>query len=497
MADTARDLLEDGLNILAARRPQWTELDSYHRGTHPRPFAPPGITDEYKALQEMAVAPWLRLVVRTPVQRLRLDGFRMDTKAETDAAFWSGVWVGNSLTSRQNQVYTDGLVHGRGIVGVWPNAKDTARPAVVPESPSRVFVAPNPDNPFESLWAVKAWSSKLPADGRSTYDADPDSAVVYTPDAAYRFRRTGKEWRAELNVRNVLAAVPFVEFTPEVDSSGRYHSMIEPLVPMQRAIDTARFDLLMALQFSAARQRGVTGFDPVIRDEAGQPVWKKDAAGNQILDREGNPIPQMAKMGRPGVDRLLMFPGADTKVWDLPESNLKNYTEVISMLVQQLAAISQVPPQYLLGGMANLSGDALTAAESTLASLVKDLQDSFGAAWSQVAALAGRASGRGIESTPTDPVWGDGQARSFAATVDGIVKLVNAGFPLRGALEMLPGATDAKVSRWMDMARDEVDDPVLARILGKDLGDGGSGPDDGGAAVPATEEALGGGGSAG
>lgn len=229
-----------------------------------------------------------------------------------------------------------------------------------------------------------------------------------------------------------------MEFAPSVDAQGVYHSMIRPLLPMQRAIDTARFDLLLGMQFSAYRQRYITGYDPVVRDGSGEPVFKKDSAGNVILDRNGQPEPVIASPGRPGVDRILAFPGGDTKVFDLPESNLGNYVNVISSLVQHLAAISQVPPQYLLGGLANLSGEALVAAESTLASLVSDMQDSFAGAWAQVAILAGRARGNSDDEIPTDVIWGDGQARGFAQTVDGIQKLISIGFPLRAGLEMLP-----------------------------------------------------------
>lgn len=487
------DLLMEGLTQVVNRSPEWDKLNAHYTGTHERPFAPVGVNTEYRELQEMAVAPWLRLVVKAPVQRLRVDGFRTGSRADTDDEFWANVWTRNSLSARQGLVYTDGMVQGRGIIGVWPG-RDQRFPVVAPESPRNVYVHADPNNPSESLWAVKAWNV---SDDRKNRALDRDRAAVYTRDSVQLFAREKGQWAPTSEVfRNPLGAVPFVEFAPEVDSSGHCHSMIEPLIPMQRAIDTARFDLLLALQFSAARQRAVTGFDPVMRDGDGNVIFKTHADGSPVLDAQGQPVPATMAPGRPGVDRLLVFPGADTKVWDLPESNMSNYVQVISMLVQHLAAISQVPPQYLLGGMANLSGDALTAAESTLASMVADLQLAFASSWAQVAVLAGRAMGRDEGDTPTDVVWGDGQARSFGATVDGITKLIASGFPLQGALEMLPGATDQKVRRWMELAEQEADDPVLSRILGKDVTDDGD-PAGRGAAVPGAAAADGGDGPSG
>lgn len=466
MSDVVRSRLDIGLQMLTKRDPDWKLLEGYHRGTHERPFAPEGVNKEYDELREMAVAPWLRLAVRTPVQRLRADGFRTTKHSDSDEDFWNDVWIANSLESRQRILYTDGVVHGRGVCGVWPNPNNRKQPIIRPESPRAVYIQPSGDDPYVSEWAVKAWISS----NVNNNDGQPevDTAIVYDLKEFHRFKREGRNWVLQFSKPNPLKAIPFVEFCPEVDAEGRYHSMIRPLMPMQRAIDTARFDLLLAMQFSAYRQRFVTGYDPVVRDKDGNVMFKSNADGTPILDRNGQPEPLISSPGRPGVDRLMVFPGELTKVFDLPESNLKNYVDVISSLVQHLAAISQVPPQYLLGGLANLSGEALAAAESTLASLVSDMQDSFAGSFAQVARLAGIARGDDAKSIPTEVVWGDGQARPFSQTVDGIQKLVSLGFPLQGGLEMLPGATDQKVRRWMELAKAEADDPILAQILGKE-----------------------------
>lgn len=480
MVEKVLDRLHQGLSGISRREPGWQELEDYHHGSHPRPFAPEGVNQEYNELREMAVAPWLSLVVKTPVQRLRVDGFRTASGSDADEAFWRDVWVHNGLISRQRLIYTDGSVHGRGVVGVWANLADRSKPVVRPESPNTVYIHPTDDDPFQSAWAVKAWS-------RKDHHGHAEHAVVYDERAFYRFTRSGaNEWELVNDGVNPLGAVPFVEFAPNVDARGEYHSMIRPLIPMQRAVDTARFDLLLGMQFSAYRQRFVTGYDPVARDKDGNPIFRKDANGEIILDKNGQPQPIVVSPGRPGVDRILAFPGEGTKVFDLPESNLANYVNVISSLVQQLAAISQVPPQYLLGGLANLSGEALTAAESTLASLVADLQDSYASSWAQVAVLAGKARGDSGDQIPTDVIWGDGQARSFSQTVDGIQKLVATGFPLRAGLEMLPGATDQKVRRWMALVEQEANDPLLNRILNKDVTDDSGGQE----TVPGAETSI-------
>ena len=477
----ARERLETGLAKLQEQEADWMELEQYHRGEHDLPFAPKGISHEYKDLMEISKAPWLRLVTKTPVQRLRVDGIRTTRSADADEDRWLNVWKANGLDSRQRVVYTDAVVHGRGIFGVWPNVQDKSKPIVRPESPRSIYIRPKDDDPFESDWAIKAFG----ATGAKWNDANPvNTAIIYDETSFVRFERDGDDWIVRNSGVNPLGKIPFVEFSPSVDAEGRHESMIRPLIPMQKSIDVLRFDLLLAAQFAAYRQRIVTGYDPVIRDpETGEPMWKKGPDGNILLDPNGNPMPQVSSPGRPGVDRMMIFDGADAKVFDLPESNLSNYVTVVNNLVQHLAAVSQVPPQYLLGGLANLSGEALAAAESTLAALVADMQLSFGASFEQVMTLAGIAAGD--DDMPSEVIWGDGQARSFSQTVDGIQKLVSIGFPREAGFEMLPSATLEKVRRWMQMIEEEAENPYLERLSGKDnfASDSGGGlpedPDEG------------------
>lgn len=470
MATGPEDLLHDGLETLTQGEKPWDEEDKFYRGEHERPFAPEGVKVEYTQLREMAVAPWLRLIVRAPTQRLRVDGFRTDSSADVDRGVWLNVWKANRLEALQRIPYVDALVHGRGVVSVGPRSARLERPHVNVESPREVTVSYVDTDPFTPEWAVKRWSVVERDGSRKT---TIQYAVVYTAGAYYRYRQVGGgRWALEASGVNPLGRVPFVEFRPESDSRGRTLSMIRPLFPMQRAVDTMRFDLLLAAQFSAYRQRFITGFDPVLRDADGQILWAKKPDGTLLVDENGQPVPMTTKPGRPGVDRMMAFPGEGTKVFDLPESNLGNYVDVIKMLVQQLAAIAQVPPQYLLGDMANLSADALVAAESTLVSLVNDLKYEFGMSWSEVIRLADRAAGGDGDQLASEVVWGDGEARSFAQTADAIVKLIGVGFPREAAFEMLPGATTVKVGQWMDMMRDEMAS-AYATALQEGASDGG------------------------
>lgn len=467
---TLMDLLMQGVAALDQGQPLWQEEDDFYRGKHARPFAPEGVNREYRELQEMAVAPWLRLVAKAPVQRLRVDGFRTDSTSDADMQVWKNHWKANRLDARQRIVYIDAVKHGRGIVSVMRDIKNRERSKILVESPRDVIVVYDDIDVFTPVWAVKRWST---VEGVTNMSAGTpvENAVVYTPQKWARFRRVNAAaWEERTSGRNPVGRVPFVEFLPEQDSLGRPISMLRPLFPMQRAIDTMRFDLLLAAQFSAYRQRAVTGFDPVLRDADGEIIWRKDSSGKIVTNHNGQQVPMLADMGRPGVDRMQIFPGSDTKIWDLAESNLGNYVGTIKMLVQQLAAIAQVPPQYLLGDMANLSGEALDAAESTLGSLSDDLKREFGSSWEDVISLADRSVGGDGLSLASEVIWGDAVAKSFGVVVDGIVKLIGSGFPRAAAWEMLPGATQVKVDAWEKQAITEslAGNPYMNALIGND-----------------------------
>lgn len=456
---TARGYLDRGVTEVERKRRGWDRRQAYFEGRQDLPYAPEGVNTEYLSLREQAVANWLELALTTPVQRLRADGFRTGRDSDADQATWHEVWQANRLDARQRIPYTDMMVHGRGLMSVWPNPGEPRSPVIRPESGRNVHLEPDPEDPFTTLWAVKTFTIDdraaaglvLPSTVVSTRERHV--AVVYDAATWARFEKGGRtytgDWQLVDGGEHPLGEPPFVAFDYNQGAGGQPRPAIDALIPAQDAINTIRFQTLLAMQFSAYRQRVFTGYDPVLRDETGKIVYRTDGNGDPVLDANGQKIPVVASPGRVGVDRALVFPGESTKVFDMPESNLSNYVTVLGEFLSDLFARAQVPPQYLLNRMANLSGDALAGAESTLQSLVSDLQRWCGEALEHVMRLANRARGDTAPDLASEVLWSVAEARSFAQTVDGITKLVTIGFPREAAFEMVPGATPQKVRRWL------------------------------------------------
>lgn len=471
----ARERLAIGLSEIAKKTKPVERREKYIRGEHDLPFAPEGVNDEYNDLREQSLANWIGIAHGAPIQRMRVDSFRSGLGDDADEAIWNGVFQANKFDSRQSLIYSSMMLHGRGIASVWPNKADKSRPIVRPEDFANIHVEMDPDDPFTPLWVVKtftvATTLTLPTGFilPSNTTASRTVGIVYDGKTVTRFEKGGlgesSAWEITFYGLHPMKRPPFALYDYKPDAKGQPWSAIDALMPAQDAINTIRFNMLLAMQFSAFRQRIVTGFDPRATDKEGNFLYKRDPeTGDPVVDVNGNAVPILNTPGRVGVDRLLAFPGNETKVFDLPESNLANYVTMHKEFVVNFFAIAQIPPQYLLSQMSNISGDALAGAESTLASLVQELELAAGEGNEDIAELGWHAMGNTTPfSAKSETVWADAEARSFAQIVDAVVKLVSIDFPKRAAFEMIPGATKQKVDRWIDMSEEEsYDNRLLA-----------------------------------
>lgn len=464
-AATAYEVLREGspeAKVMATR-------EDYLRGKQKLPWVPEGIGAEHQSLREQAIANWMQLPVYAPVQRLRCEGVRTGLGEKTDKAMWRDVWAANRMEARQTIIYQSMMTHGRGIAGVWPNEKKKARPVVRPQSVRNVYIHPDPEDPFTAEYAVKIVKRAVKPNALMVPDGIRESEViafVYDDESWLKLELAGGTWiETSEGGTHPMGAVPFVTFDYRPDANGEIFSPVDPLIPQQDAINTIRFNMLLAMQFSAYRQRVVTGFDPVMRDDNGQIVYMKNPDGSYAM-RDGNRVPMLSDFGRTAVDRMLVFNGEDTKVFDMPESNLSNYVTMLTEFLTQFFATSQVPPQYLLSRMANLSGDAISGAESTLTSLQGELKRYANEGMVELFQMSARAAEQGEPGPDMEMLYADSEVKSFSQIVDGIMKLISGGFPRAAAWEMIPGANQPKVERWMNMADEELSEEIGRLVKG-------------------------------
>ncbi|USH44593.1 portal protein [Streptomyces phage BroPlease] len=463
MADTSpASLAKELLAILDRDEGRLERIDRYIRGHHDDPYMPPHADDEYKLLAKRAVSNWIPLLVGTPAQALYVDGFRSGTTGEGElpaapaskSSEWSH-WQRSRLDARQAAIYRGALGFGHSFVltektpkGVISKGLSAKRTAALYEDPA------NDETPYAALTITAMPKGDVKGKARM-WDGSFEYAVTFAT------KGDADSVRVSRLKRHGSSECPVTRFAASVDLEGRTIGVVEPMIALQDRINQTVFDLLVAQTYTSHEVRYATGMAPPMQMEL------VDANGNVTtdpalavdsrpkLDAAGNPIPANINHN---ARRFLFAEDPDVRFGSLPAGPVGSLIESVDMSIRHLAAISQTPPHHLLGQIANLSAEALLAAETALARKVAEFRSIFGEAWERVFRLAAELEG---ETSAADDFhgevqWRDMESRSLAQAADALGKLAEQlGIPKRGLWKRVPGVTQTEYEDWVDMAEDE------------------------------------------
>ena len=391
---------------------------NYYEGKHRIAYATERFRDIFGRFFPASADNWMQVIVDSPVERLSVQGFRIGgAEAGNDEAAWD-TWTGNKLEVGSRMAHTEAVKTGDAFVLV-NKTVDPVRLTI--ESPTESYVCRDPES-GESLAGIK----RFVAEDEYVY------VVLYLPERYYRFKSqsqykhqssmpTYDQLEPDGDGPTATEGVPLIplENNPDLIDGGT--SDLEAVIPIQDRINKLCLDMDVDSEFHAAPQRWATGWDPP-------------------TDEQGNPLPNTQIQA--ATSRFLAFSDPDTKVGQLPGGNPTAFVEPIEMYVQHMAAISHTPPHYLLGRMVNISGDALTAAETGLVSKCHTKITDFSGGWRV-------AMGMAQNKDPDDifVVWRDPESRTFGQLVDGVVKLrKELALPLEMGWEMI-GLSPQQIER--------------------------------------------------
>lgn len=377
---------------------------NYRDGQHRLRYATAKFQQAFGGMFREFADNWCELIVEAPVERLRVQGFRMGVGAEADAQAWK-LWQANNMDSTSSMVHREAVTCGKAYWLVEPPRLPGGFPRITAEHPAQVMVATDPGDHRQRLAGLKRW-----VDNRDGFAY----ANVFLPDeickfrSAERFRTGGRvSWARrgdDPGGRNLLAEVPLIPVVNAPDMLGGGRSDLRNALPLQDAINKTILDMLIASEFSAFRQRVAIGVEAP-KNPDGTPVLNSDI-----------------KMA---MSKLLTFSSPDAKIAEYSASDLGNYVKALEPLVQHLAGQTRTPPHYLLGQMVNVSGDALKAAESGLVARTTEKKTPFGEGHEEAMRLAFKSMGddeRG-QATSAETIWADVEFRNFGELVDGLTKL--------------------------------------------------------------------------
>lgn len=444
-------------------------IDNYLHGIHDDPYMPPQADDEYKLLAKRSVSNWMPLLVGTPAQALYVDGYRPGTgdglpeASSSSSPQWMH-WQRSRLDARQAAIYRGALGYGHSFA-----VTERARPGVVTKGLSARRTAAlyedaaNDDSPYAALTITSSPKGKAVGTARM-WDGTYEYAVTYGSAAdldsirVSRLRRHG------------ASECPVTRFAANIDLEGRTTGVIEPMIAIQNRINQTIFDLLVAQTYASVKVRTVTGMAPPTQmdmmDANGGVTTDPDLAVEvrPRIGPDGQPVPLPINHN---ARRFLFAEDPDVKFGSLDETSLGGFIDSVDMSIRHLAAISQTPPHHLLGQIANLSAEALLAAETALSRLVTEFRSVFGEAWERVFRIAAELDGdtEAAEDIQGEVQWRDMESRSLAQSADALNKLKDLGIPLRGLWRRVPGITQSEFEDWQQMAEEDDAISQLASAL--------------------------------
>lgn len=445
------DYAKKALDALERDADRLKKIDEYYRGRHLKPYTPPNASQEFRDLSERAITNWCPNLVQTPAQALFVDNYRRDgidpTGATDESPEWLH-WQRSRLDAMQAPVYYSALKFGHS----YTLTEKDRNGRVTTKGLSTLRTVTLYDDPAVDLDPVAGVYFKRFASG--TEAKQRGHAIVW--DERYRYEvwyDIGGRWGLIPGSQRAHGAsqVPVTRFHAYRDLEGRTWGVIEPLIPIQDRINQTIFDLLIAQTYTSFTVRYVTGMAPPMR-------MKKDEYGEWVPeeDANGDPVPDAQAMN---ASRWFYAEDENVKFGHLPAGDLTGFIRAAELAVQHLSALSQTPPHFLLGQIANIAAEAMEAAETALSRKIEEFRTSFGESWERVMRIAAELDGdtEAADDFSGEVVWRDLGASSLAQSADALGKFAEAlGIPKRGLWGRVPKASKSELALW-ELLRQEDD----------------------------------------
>ena len=414
-------------------------IHEYVKGRRGKPALPESADSEIREIRDKCVHNVLTLVLDAFVQNLSVVGYR-NSQSEANAEGWK-LWQANQMDARQAEIYQAAVKYGVAYVVAAPDNGALVLKIRSPRQLIAVYEDPQIDR--WPQYALETWID--------TSDAEPtrkgmfyDDVFMYELDlgsvSTPPIEGDDQIKRHTLSIRDDgigdpikhggrykgRPVCPVVRYINRRDSEDLVEGEIERLIDDQKTINEVNFDRLIVARFGAFPQKVISNWIGVDKNKALEISARK----------------------------LWTFED-DVKAQHFPAASLVPYNDLIQDLKEHVATRAQVSPASVVGKMVNLSAEALAAAEANQQRKLDAMRESHGESHEQTLELGQEMSG-GVVDDSAEAVWKDTEARSFAAIVDGIVKIGQAleqGAPILPLLPLVPGLTQQIINALEQQAR--------------------------------------------
>lgn len=375
MTDLERDLIQINENYVRYALPQ-----RYYAGDHDLAFATEKFINAFGKLFREFALNLCPVIIDAVVNKLSVDGFQIEAgDKDLEQELWQ-IWQSNRMDLRSSEIHREAMISGDAYIMIWPDASGIVR--IYPQRPDHTTITYDAERPGEIIRAAKIWNVD---DATRLNIYYPDRIERYIAADPERAKRESTFWRPQIKflfpeakrfktydadglpavLPNPYNRVPIFHFTNDSMIGNFGESELRDIIPVQNGLNKAVLDMLVAMEFSAFRQRWIAGIE-IEYDESGNPKAPFKS----------------------GAERLWLTESPETRFGDFDATDLKQFLEVKNSFVLDIARISGLPLWYVDQTATPPSGESLRRAESRFHDKIRSRQQSFGYVWADAMAFA-------------------------------------------------------------------------------------------------------------
>lgn len=372
--------LEKAIENLRTNNRRYGKLERYYDGTHELSFATEKFANAFGSQFREFAMNLCPAICDAVKDKLKITGFGVESGPADAASHSAAIWDRNRMGLRSGELHKEALKNGDAYAIVWPDAEGRAR--IFPNGAAHVAVTYDEELPGRVTAAAKFWRTPEKHTRLNLYFADRIEKYVTAKPSEGSLPDAGEfvphvdvaEKRANGHtIENPFGVVPVFHFANNADLGMPGRSELEAAIPIQDGLNKSLLDMLVAMEFSAFRQRWVAGIEV-----------QQDADGKTIEPFKSGP------------DRLWIAADPNSKFGDFESAELDQFLKVKDSFRIDIASVTGTPLHYLMPHMhGQPSGETLKRSETRFIAKVRDRQASFGQVWSDMMEFALLIEGRG------------------------------------------------------------------------------------------------------
>jgi len=397
--------IENALQTLSANAARYDKTERYYNGDHDLRFATEKFATTFGDLFREFALNLCPVVCDSVADKLSVVGFSVDSgppEADREAEL---LWRKRRMPIVSGEAHREALKNGDAYVIVWPDASGEA--VFHPNRASQMAVRYDEESSTEITFAAKCWRAD---DGRirlNLFYPDRIERYITRREEETRFP-DAKEFDAFASrsvIENPFGKVPVFHFANNAGIGMAGRSELDAAIPIQDGLNKSVLDMLVAMEFSAYRQR-----------------W---AAGIEIeYDTDGKAVAPF----RSGVEHLWIAGDANAKFGDFESARLDQFIKVKDSFRTDIASVTGTPLFYFLQQTGTFpSGESLRQASARFISKVRIRQLAYGQVWADAMNFARRIEGGSDAQLVT--LWQDPSPLSEREILENLILKKQLGLP--------------------------------------------------------------------